>query len=218
MISNLAIIASTTLISYWTWSLFSRNLFVGLGSILLSFLLLSILNKDKFILSRRLTKFAVIGIWTILSAYLIINSFDKNLFRISENQYINILKRQEIYSKEFNYLYRNRFGVYYFNTVKPFTYRYISNISNIFDLEGLFLLSFEAKYKFRLPILLLPFLILGLYFLLKRLNKHFIYIAIIILVISGFLDTRNSLGPIIIYPIIYAGIGLGIKNILNLKK
>lgn len=218
MISNLVIIAGTTLISYWTWSIFSKNLLIGLCSILLSFLLLSTLNKDKIILSQRLTKLAVICVWTIFSVYLIINSFDKNLFHISENQYINILKRQEIYSKEFNYLYRNRFGVYYFNTVKPFAYRYISNISNIFDLEGLFLLSYEDKYKSRLPIILLPFLILGLYFLLKRFNKHFTYITIIILVISGFLDTRNSLGPIIIYPIIYSGIGLGIKSMLNLKR
>lgn len=210
MIRNLVIIGSITLISSWTWSIFSQNLFIGICCILLSLLLLLNFNNYKPVLLQRFMQTAVICLWVILAVYSFTTSFDKNLFHIAENQYIVVLKRQEIYSREFNSFYRNRFGINYFNKMQPFLNRYSANISNIFDLENLFIS--------RLPLLFLPFTITGLFYLLKIFNKQYAYIMIIILVISGLLNTKNILGPIIIYPIIYASIGVGFNKLLNLMR
>lgn len=217
MILNFVIIGCITLISFWTWSIFSQNLFIGICCILLSLLLLLNFNNDKLVLPQRFLQIGIICLWLIISGYLFTASFDKNLFHISENQYINVLKRQEIYSREFGHFYKNRFGIYYFNKIKPFIYRYSNNISELFDLDNLFISNYdEDKNKTRLPLLLLPFMISGLFYLLKTFNKKYCSVMIIILVISGLLDSKNILGPIIVYPIIYASIGLGFSKLLNL--
>lgn len=214
---NLGIIVFITLISSWTWSIFSQNLFIGICCILLSFLLLLNFNNDKLVLPQRFLQIGIICLWLIISGYLFTASFDKNLFHISENQYINVLKRQEIYSREFGHFYKNRFGIYYFNKIKPFIYRYSNNISELFDLDNLFISNYdEDKNKTRLPLLLLPVMVTGLFYLLKTFNKKYCSVMIITLVISGLLDSKNMLGPIIVYPIIYASIGLGFSKLLNL--
>lgn len=217
MIQNLIIVGGITLMSSWTWFIFSQNLFIGICCILLSLLLLLIFYNHKPVLLQRFMQTAVICIWVALAMYSFTTSFDKNLFHIAENQYIVVLKRQEIYSREFNSFYRNRFGVYYFNKIQPFIYRYSTNVSNIFDLENLFISKYdEDKYKTRLPLIFLPFMITGLFYLLKIFNKQYAYIMTIILIVSGLLNTKNTLGPIIIYPIIYASIGIGFNKLINL--
>lgn len=216
---NLFIIGSVTLISYWTWLIFSQNLLIGILCLLLSFLFLLYINNISFVVPQRLLMTSLICLWIILSGFLLTTSFDKDLFHMSENRYITVLKRQEIYSREFGQFYRNRFGVYYFNTIKPFVYRYISNIANIFDLENLFISSYtEVKNNTLLPLVFLPFMVVGLFHLIKNFSRRYIYITIIILGVSGLLNTKSTLGPIIVYPIIYASIGLAFSKFLKLVK
>lgn len=217
MLRDILIIISIILLSPWSLSIFYQNWFIGICCILLSFLLL-LKFKNNIKLSQRL-KTCIICLWAILFVYLFISSFDKNLFYISENQYINVLKRQEIYSKEFNRYYKNKFGIYFFNKIEPFIYRYSNNISNIFDLEKLFISSYDKdKNKTRFPIFFLPPVIFGLFYLLKSFNKKCTYLTVIILMVFGLMDTRNTLGPITIYPVICASIGLGLNKFLNLRR
>lgn len=216
MFRHLLIIIFIVLLSSWSWSIFSQNWFIGICCVLLSILLLLYFYNRK--LSRQQTVF-VICLWVILFAYLFSFSFDKNLFYVQENQYINVLKRQDIYSAAFNRYYKNRFGIYYFNKVEPFIYRYSNNIANLFNLEKLFVSNYSGEEnKPRFPVLFLPPMILGLFYLLKSFNKKYAYFTIIFLGASGFLDTKNTLGPIMIYPIICANIGLGLIKLLNLKR
>jgi len=183
---NLIIILSATLISSWTWSIFSQNIFIGICCIFLSFLLLLNFN-NKLILSKHFLQIATICLWLISSGYLFSSSFDKNLFHISENQYINVLKRQEIYSREFGRFYKNRFGIYFFNKINPFIYRYSNNISKLFDLDYLFISNYdEDKNKTRLPLVLLPFMITGLFYLLKKFNKKYFFFKRYIILLSIF--------------------------------
>lgn len=213
---NLLIIGFVTLMSSWTWSILSQNIFIGICCIFLSFLLLLNFNHEQLVLPQRFLKVGIICLWGILSIYLFTTSFDKDLFHISENQYINVLKRQEIYATEFNYFYRNRIGIYYFNIIDPFINRYFNNTSAVFDLENLFISSYDAdQHKTRLPVIFLPFMAVGLFYLLRSFDKKYAYIIIIILVISGFVNSKNTLGLITFYPIIYASIGLALSKLLN---
>lgn len=215
MLKNIFIIIFVILLSPWSWSIFSQNWFIGICGISLSFLLL--LNFASYRRLSQQLKVGIICLWTILFIYLFIVSFDKNLFYISETQYIDVLKKQEIYSREFKRYYKNKLGIYYFNKIEPFIYRYSNNISNLFNFENLFTSNYDEN-KTRFPIFFLPPMIFGLFYLLKFFNKEYAYFTIIILLLSGFLDTKNSLGSIIIYPVVCANIGLGFNKLLNLKR
>lgn len=218
MLWNVLIIVLIVLLSSWTRAIISNNFIIGFICIILSFFLLSYLRGYKTLSSLKLDEIFITCFWLIIIGYLLFTSFDRNLFTISEDQYIKILQRQEIYSQEFNQLYRNKYGIYYFNQIKPRFLRYCNNISNMFDLENLFVLSYsDNKTQTRFPLIFTPFLLIGLFNILKLFDSKFIIPVLILLFITGFLNTNNSLGLIFIYPLICATIGLGISKILKIK-
>lgn len=214
---DLVLILIITLLSPWTWTILSANFLVGIACVLLSFLIIIFSTGNYLILSRKLYQGIFFVMLTFVSIYLMSVSFDRQLFQISPMQSIQVQERQRYYASELRSLYRNRYGIFYFDAFRPFTSKYFHNIALGVDINTLFLSGYDNNNsQARFPLLFFPFMVLGLFVLLGKFNKQFSVAAVLIFITSGFINTENTLGPILIYPIVSASIGLGFMKLLHL--
>lgn len=215
---DLLLILVITLLSSWTWVIFSINIFVYLALFLLSFLTFIFLAGHHLLLPPKILKVIFLVALIFISAYSMLVSFDRQLFSTSKLQSVQIKDRKEFYASELGSLYRNKYGIYYFDKVRPSVNKYINNIAALVDINGLFLIGFgENQLQTRFPIFFLPFMVIGLFIFLSKINKQAILIISFIFLTTGFLNTENSLGPLLIYPIVVSSIGMGFIKLFNLR-
>lgn len=214
---DLLLILVVTLSSSWTWGILSANPLVGVALFLLSFLILIFVTGNYLFLSRKLYQVVFFITIVFISVYLMLISFDKQLFQISQIQATQIRERQGFYVSELGRLYGNRYGIYYFDIIRPSVNKYIDNVASLVDINALFFPIDESnKSQTRIPLFFFPFMIVGLFVLLSKLNKQFVLAMCLIFIINGFLNTTNTSGPLLIYPVVVASIGAGFVKLFNL--
>lgn len=79
----------------------------------------------------------------------VIISFDKNIFSTSAIESIQIKQRQQYFNLELGRIYGNRFGIYYFDTLRPIFSKLSTNFSNSTPLFifAFFLILIYVKFK-----------------------------------------------------------------------
>jgi hypothetical protein len=65
----------------------------------------------------------------------LIQSYDKNIFEISEVEIQQRQKRHEYLAYELGVIYKNRIGLHYFNEIRPPWNKYLNNFSPFVDFK-----------------------------------------------------------------------------------
>ena len=210
------LLAVVIIFSSWTWGMLRVNILVGLVSIVLSFLLFDYLTDKKKSKPKNLL---LLGLSLVVSVFLFFTSYDQQLIRTSDEEISRMGKREVYYIQNLGRLYGNRFGLLYFNKLKPISYKYLNNIAHTLDLETYYFPRVvDGVERARFPLVFLPLMLVGLYHVLKDGNKWEALYLIAVGIILGLVDAMNILGPVIVYPLITASIGLGMVKVFNWKK
>jgi len=181
-------------ISPWTWTILHDHLYLGILAILTAVLFsLEIISKKRNLKISYL-KYLLLLVLLIVSFTLYL---DRTRYAKSDNEVINTLYRHEYYAKELGKIYKNRFGILYFNNVKLLFREYSDNMFSILHINNYFNTGFS---KTRFLFIFLPFMILGLYLSLREINDKKLILFIFLFGIMGLLDTSGGTGPFILYP------------------
>ncbi len=193
----------------WIWRIFDHSFFLGLGLIILSFFLVFNMRVGTLIL------------FSILSIFLLKNTFDTNLLYISPLDNDRVEHRHEYYAQSLGKAYRNRIAIYLNYNVFPYASRYLTNMAYNLDpnlyffanhpRERIIAVEFE-KFSF----LFLPIFIVGLTTLFSGTFIFTIFYFVLSLLISGLAFPGYDLGPILIFPFIVTVIYLGISKIIKI--
>lgn len=192
--------------NFWIYKIFQDNLILAL----LIFIESLLLFRAVFLKDHSLSKIVFV-LLSIIAVYLLTNNFDKNIFKNSDLENIKIFERREYYSKELGKIYRNRFGLYYFNNLRLYFNKLNENLFSNLDFNSYFSTSNE-KY----PIILGPFFIIGFFYLLVNLQKNLAVYTLATLALSAV--TKAGSGPILLFPIINVCIALGAIKLLYFFK
>lgn len=156
---------------------------------------------------------AKLTIWllVVFSVFLLLNNFDKNIFKSSDLEIIKTKERQQYYSNELGKLYRNRLGILYFNNLRLYESKVEENLFTNLDFNSYFSFS-EMRY----PLIFAPIFITGFLFLLINMPRMpIIYLGIAFLA-SAFIRVEG--GPILIYPVINLCIAVGALKLFNFSR
>lgn len=156
-------------------------------------------------------------ILSILSLFLLINNFDKNIFSVSTIESIQIASRRQYWISELGKLYGNRIGIFYFDNLRPAFAKVSNNFFFSLDLNLYFshqLLTGYGKY----PLLFAPFFIIGfLSFLVNIKTIPAIYV-LFVLSVSTLTNPNSKLGPLLMLPFIGLCIAIGAIKLFETAK
>jgi len=190
----------------WIWRILGSSPFLGLGLMVLSFLLVFNLKIPSLVLLA------------VLGSFLLKTTFDTNLLYVSPLEKDRIEHRHEYYAQGLGRIYKNRIGIYLNYSVSPYISRYLKNLSYNLDTNLYFFANhpreragvneFE-KFSF----VLLPFFIVGLIAIFSGSFGFLVFYFALSLLISALAFPGYDLGPILTFPFIVAVLYLGVTRI-----
>lgn len=201
---------AVSLSNFWIYWIFQYNFFVGLFLIIESLLLFLsfIFRKDKVI------SFSIFLILSFCSFTLLFNHLDKTFFSISTMDSIRIRERQQYYANELGKVYKNRFGIIYFDTLRPVFSKISSNFFSPLDLSLYFSPKLHKDQE-KIPLLLAPLFFIGFLFFVADFQIISTIYIILALTANSFIQLDSKFGPLLIFPVITFFIGLGLIKLLK---
>ena len=192
----------------WIWRLLGSSLFLGLGLMALSFLLVFNFKIPSLILLA------------VLGSFLLKNTFDTNLLYVSPLEKDRIVHRHEYYSQGLGKIYKNRIGIYLNYSVSPYISRFSKNLAYNLDPNLYFFANHPRErggaIEFeKFSYILLPIFVIGVISLLSGAFGFLIFYFVLSLVITAFAFPGYDLGPILLFPFITAVLYLGILRIVK---
>ncbi len=194
----------------WIYHIFETSFFLG-GILIIETTLLYLsflLGKNKSI------KILIFTILTMLCIYFLLNNYDKRLFAISKDEFLNMKHRRDYIFSELGGKYYNTAGKFYFNEYNLISNKIQGNLFSPLDWNLYFStpdLRGEGKYN----LLWGPIFIIGLVSLIVSNRKTIALYFFIALIVTTFINLNNKLGPLLLFPFINLCIGLGIINIVK---
>jgi len=191
----------------WTWNISTSYPLFFITSLVFSYLFyLSCFST----LDRRVVRIFMVASFCGVAASSVIYFVKPSTLLPTSSEEVIINKRQVFFVYEMGKVFSNRFSLFYFDVVKPVVYKYMINVSSVFDLASYF--SGNSNVFLRLFFIFLPVFVVGSYQFLTRL-KSIGWICVFVLVfLSGFIDGGGS---IIFYPLIIISLVLGLKRALS---
>jgi len=202
--------------NYWLYRIIKIDLLVALLMVVISFLLMTITHSKK----SKLFVVVLLSAFLLLSFKLYQREFDSNIFRLHGLEKDLIAKRHEYYSFELGKLYRNRYGLWYFEKFNPMAEKYLSNCFSYLDYN----LYFSGNHTqerpgimefYKYPLLLLPVFFVGLFLFLREVNIAIFLYFLFSIFVSGFINPGAVFGPVLMFPFINY---LFFTALLSLKK
>lgn len=203
----------------WIWRVVKENFILAILLIILSLLLfkLVIAKMQKSQLLILILVFALTSFITLRT------SFDKNIFIISAEEIVQQNVRHGYYAVELGQLFQNKISLQFYKYFSRPIYKTERNIFYNLDPNVYFFVGHPRERagieEFdKYPWFLLPFFIAGV-FLVIRYNYPTVGIYFICtILISMFLSSAYSLGPVLFFPLINILITLGLIYFLRLLK
>ncbi len=154
--------------------------------------------KDNFLAKRLLFILLLASILISLS-----NGFDKNLFKLTPLESDTLVSRHEHFALELGRLYKNRIGINYANSIRPVLVKFNRNLFSS--------LNFELFFNVRniVSLFFIPFFLLGIYNLSRKINKFLVFYLLVIFITEGFLTPGGRYGYLLYVPFINLVIYLG---------
>lgn len=211
----LAIILLLTagLSSFWTYQINKQTLLFG-------FLLITetiLLFLSSFYKNGKIIPILIFIILAIMSAFLLIDHFDKDIFSISTVESIQIRERRQYYANELGKVYKNRIGIYYFDNLGLYFSKINNNFSSAFDLN-LYFSTGSSNKDGRYPLLFAPLFIIGFLSLLTSIKTIPAIYFLITLGINSFVSLDSRSGPLLMLPFVNLCIAIGFIKFLESMK
>lgn len=196
------------LLNAWIWRILGVSPLLGIGLLVLSFLLI------------RNFKIPALILLAALSTFLLVNTFDTNLKYVSHLERDRLGHRYEYYAESLGRVYRNRIAIYFHYNVSPYATKYLRNYGYIVDPNQYFFAGHprergDAVEFEKFSFLLLPFFIIGLGEILLGSFGFLVVYFILSSLISAFAFPGYALGPVLIFPFIVAVIYQGVLRIVK---
>ena len=207
------LIALVNLSNFWVYWIFESNFLLGLLLLTesLGLYLINLQSADKKVII--LTS----AILIILTCYLLLNHFDKNIFSTSITDTIQKEERHNYYAQEMGRVYKNRVGIFYFNSIEPILNKIGGKFFLYLDFSYYFApREFASLEKYFPPLAIL--FVFGLFNILKAGNKMLIVYLTIVLIVTSLTKLDNKLGPILLFPFINLCLTVGLSKIPILNR
>lgn len=197
-------------LSFWAWRILKYDTFVFFLSLISTVLFFLILRSQA-------TKVAIKVIFLIILAgvtlLIIPKHLDKSLWENSSLDIMQINTRRSYYPP--------RMGAIFQNKISQSLIKYESNLLTLVDINFYFfgshpreragVIEFEKYFP-----LFLPFLILGLFQVIKK--KFSLICVLVVLILSALIDSNYILGPVVIFPIFTAVLATGEEKFFEFAK
>lgn len=202
MIKHIIILLFVCLGNFWLWFIFSKNIWIGISLLIesiLFYLIINRFNKKLFIL------FA--SIYLLLVTYLFVNEFDKDIWKDTRTEALELRLRFEYLATNLGKLYKNHFAILYHYNISPRLYKIQNNLFSSLDINLYFFAGhprekLEVNEFEKYPFILWPFFLFGVYLSLKKVKKIFLGYLIVSVLLSAFIRQNSILGPILFFPLI----------------
>lgn len=204
--------------NYWFVRILSKNFIIGILLIILTFTLYK--ARDS-LLSRR--TFVVLILTAVLSLYALANSFDRNIARITSAEELKANQRFSYLSYELGPLFQNKASIWYFKNLSNSVEKYQRNLFWNLD-PNLYFFTTHPRERVEVNefnkffAIELVFFVVGMISIMKNGNTTLWTYLILVSLVSGFIDPRFNLGPILFFPFITIVIFFGIEELLILLK
>lgn len=199
-----------TFSNFWIYWIYEFNFLIGEILIILTLLLYLSLN-----LKNSKITLITFSLLVILSLFLIFSYFNKNLFSISQTDLIRTEQRKNFYANELGKIYRNRFGIFYFDKLRL----NLSKIQEAFFTPMEWSLYFSPRrfkdYE-KFSFFLSPFFIIGLLNFIINSTKKIIIYFFIALTVHTFTTLNSNVSPLLFFPLLIVCIDQGI--IISLRR
>jgi hypothetical protein len=208
MNKKIAIFLLILLANVWIWRILGSLPLLGLGLMVLSFLLTFNYKIPSLILLA------------ILGTFLLRNAFDSNFLQILPAEKVRVDQRHEFYSQGLGKIYKNRIGVYLNYTVAPRVSEFLNNLGysldpNVYFFAGHPRESGEAVEFEKFSYFLFPLFIFGIVSLLSGAFEFTVLYLVLSLAITVFVSPGYGLGPVLSFPFIVAVIYTGVLKIVK---
>jgi len=213
---NFLITFFVSILNFWFWKIAKLDLILAALVLTLS-ILLSISLVNKF--SRKY----VLGIFfltVLVSVISLTKGSDRGLLKNTQLDISTFEKRHEYYAKELGMLYKNRVGIFFLKSYKPFAVRFETNLFSSLD-PNLYFFAGHPRERGdgsdfeKYPYIYLPIFVIGLIEIIKKPRMLMIVYSITSVLISSFLYRGYNLGPILFFPLINTLLFLGIMGIVK---
>lgn len=208
MNKKFAIFLFVCLTNAWIWRILGSSPLLGLGLIILSFLLVFNLKIPSLILLA------------VLGTFLLTNTFDTNLLYVSPLENDRLENRHEYYAQGLGKIYRNRIGIYLHYNISPYVGRFLKNLAYNLDPNLYFFANHPRERGVAIEFekfsyFLLPIFVIGVISVLSGSSEFLILYFTLSLLISAFAFPGYDLGPILLFPFIVAVLYLGVVRIFR---
>ncbi|MBU1000874.1 hypothetical protein KKE78_05795 [Patescibacteria group bacterium] len=197
----------------WIYQFYQKNLLFGFLLIIETILLF----LSSFYKNGKIIPILIFIILTIMSAILLIDHFDKNIFSVSTIESIQIRERRQYYANELGKVYKNRIGIFYFDHLSLYFNKINNNFSSAFDLNLFFSTGLSNKDG-RYPLFSAPLFIIGFLSLLINIKTIPAIYFLIALGVNSFVSLDSKSGLLLMLPFVNLYIAIGLIKCLELMK
>lgn len=204
---NLLIILGVGLGNFWLYQLLIDNVFFGLLLLLESILLFLAALPE----SSKKIQVAVFTALAGLSLFLLVTSFNKEIFYVSDFEKMVQKNRGEYFGAELGRIYGNRAGIFYFDKIRPVASKISGNFASNLDFAKYFLSKNTEERRY--PVILLPLFLFGLLRLITANQKVPVLYFLFALAVNSLVGINGKTGPILLFPFFNFCIALGILGL-----
>ncbi len=219
MMRNILILF-VTLLNFWIWKILQQNIAVAAILVALTFILFRLITEKEV---KKWIVFLVFILFSLTSFIMIKSDFDKGFFSLTSEDRIKLNERHFYYANELGKLFLNNKVLNYYKNYSTPVYRFERNLFSNLDFNLYFFASHPREragvneFEKYSPIFI-PFFAVGLLLMIYWCSVWAAIYTVAAALVSAFVSSSYSLGPILFFPLINICIVLGLINTLNFVK
>ena len=199
---QLALVAVIGLFEMALYGVIQINVFLAVLLLSQNILLVAIYLKNT-----TLGKSLLVLLLGVTVVYLLAIGFNRELFVLSELQTYALFERDAYIGSSLGKLYGNRFGLYYFNQLRPVVFQFTKAIFAPLDFPVLF------NVNNFLSITTIPFVIFGFLMYLRKIKTILVVYGVVVFLTAGYLVHEPKYYLFIYLPLISTFIYLGLREV-----
>lgn len=219
LVQKVYILLGVIFLNFWIWKIIREDPVIAILLITLTFLLFQLLIGRVF----KILVLIIIVLFSILSFIMLRSDFDRSIQTFTPEDEVKLNDRHFYYARELGGLFLNRKVLNYYKNYSLPVYKFEHNLFSNLDLNLYFFAShpreragaaeFE-KYSF----IFLPIFIIGVILLIYERSIWAAGYLVAATIVSAFVTSNYTLGPILFFPLINVIITLGIMYIFKISK
>lgn len=205
LIPVIVIILGVSLSNFWIYWFYKYHFLLGSLLIVEN----TLLFLSTFSPVTKIVPILTFAIFLILSTYLLVNHFNREVFSVSVEESMQITKRQNYYGYELGKVYQNRVGIFYFDYLRLLLGKYASQFFSPLEWNVYFPSPRLIDYG-KYPFILSFFFIVGFVYLLGTIKKTPLIYFGLALVVESLVSLESTMEPLLMFPYIGLCIMVGL--------